>query len=208
MKALDALNALYEPASLQRGLITSAQARRLGVEKADLSRLAKNGHVERVAHGIYRMSAAPAPREGAVWVAWLSLDPAKFASERDHRTGVVSHNTASWLLDLGELNPEPLTFSHPARKQPRNRGIRVVRGELVPGDLTVVAGLPCTNAAKTVEDLVRSGEDLSLISSVLSDALSRGIVLDEEGLASRINSLGQRRGLSKRQLLYDLLRRG
>ena len=206
MKALDALNVLYEPASLQRGLITSAQAQRLGVGKADLFRLAKNGHVERVAHGIYRMSAVPAPREEAIWVAWLSLEPSKFASERDRRTGAVSHNTASWLLDLGELNPEPLTFTHLARKQLRDKGIRVVRGELAPGDLTSVAGLPCTNAAKTIEDLVRSGEDLSLISSVLSDALSRGIILDEKGLAARINSLGLRRGLDRHQKLYDLLR--
>ena len=39
----------------------------------------------------------------------------------------VSHNTAAWLMGLGELEPEPVTLTCPARRQVAARGIRTVR---------------------------------------------------------------------------------
>ena len=107
MKALDALNITDDLAASQRGLLTSAQAHAAGVGRMELSRLAASGHLERIARGVYRASGAPSMREEAVWAAWLSMDPGVMSYDRDPLACAVSHNTAAWLMGLGELEPEP-----------------------------------------------------------------------------------------------------
>jgi hypothetical protein len=59
-----------------------------------------------------------------------------------------------------------------------------------------------------VYDLVADGEDLSLISSVLHDALSAGIIYDEASLQRDIDGLGKRLGLAGGMSLYKMLMRG
>ena len=75
----------------------------------ELSCLAANGHLERVSRAVYRTSGAPSMREETVWVTRLSLEPAALAHSRDPLACAVSHNTAAWLMGLGELDPEPLS---------------------------------------------------------------------------------------------------
>lgn len=208
MKALDALNITDSIAVSQRGLVTSAQAFAAGVGRMELSRLAANGHLERVSRGIYRASGAPSIREEAVWAAWLSLDPSSPAYFRNPLACAVSHNTAAWLMQIGELNPEPLTFTSPMRRQVQRNGLRIVKGKLARVDVITVAGLPCTTATRTVCDLIADGEDLSLVAAVLSDAFAAGLVPDEETLRENVDALGVKRGLTRDASLYDLLRRG
>ena len=205
MKALDALNITDDIAASQKGLLTSAQANSAGVGRMELSRLASNGHLERIARGVYRASGAPSMREEAVWAAWLSMDPGALAYERDPLACAVSHNTAACLMGLGELEPEPVTFTCPDRRQVATRGIRAVRGDLRPADIATVSGLPCTTASRTVVDLVALGEDISLAAAVLRDALGSGLVPDEAGLRVRIDSLGPRRGLRRGESLWDMM---
>ena len=208
MKALDALNITDGIAVSQRGLVTSAQAHAAGVGRMELSRLAANGHLERVSRGVYRASGAPSIREEAVWAAWLSLEPRTPAHARDPLSCAVSHNTAAWLMGLGELGPEPLTFTSATRRQVQREGLRVVRGRLCADDVRTVAGLPCTTASRTVRDLVSDGEDLSLVASVLSDALAAGLVLDDDALRADVDGLGTKLGIARRSSLYEMLRRG
>ena len=99
---------LYIAAS-QRGLVTSAQALSAGMGRMELSCLAANGHLERVSRAVYRTSGAPSMHEETVWATWLSLEPAALAHSRDPLACAVSHNTAAWLMGLGELDPEPLS---------------------------------------------------------------------------------------------------
>ena len=75
MNSLEAIKKLNDVSAYQRGMFTSAQARRLGVERYTLARLEKGGSVERVARGVYRMGGAPSVREEDVYAAWLSLVP-------------------------------------------------------------------------------------------------------------------------------------
>lgn len=82
-------------------------------------------------------------------------------------------------MGAGELNPESLTFTSAVRRQVKRDGLRVVRGRLLASEVRTVAGLPCATAARTVYDLVADGEDLSLVSAVLYDALAGGMSLYE-----------------------------
>lgn len=60
--------------------------------------------------------------------------------------------------------------------------------------------LPCT-----MLDLIDYGEDLSLVASVLRDALGRGLILDAEKLAGEVDLRGKRAGLPKGESLYRMV---
>ena len=144
-------------------------------------------------------------REEAVWAAWLSMDPGVMSYDRDPLACVVSHNTAAWLMGLGELEPEPVTLTCPARRQVAARGIRTVRAELQPAEVATVGGLPCATAARAVADLISSGEDISLVAAVLRDALDAGLVQDEAVLRDRIDALGPKRGIRRGESLWNMM---
>lgn len=208
MKALKALNILNDLSASQQGVFTAAQARRVGVDKLALSRLEANGQVERMMHGVYRACAAPSFREEMVWAAWLALDPGVFAWERtrDGTQGAASHQTAAWLLRLGELNPEPITFTAPARKQTRREGVRLARGALVQNEITIVKGIPATTPARTVLDLLDDGEDASLVASVFKDASGASGEMLRGEYAAKVDARAKRYGLTKDQSLFERLK--
>src|SRR5260370_31142804 len=66
----------------QWGLITRRQAEGAGVSQATLQRLAKTGILDRVAHGVYRLTGAPLPDYLDLRAAWLQLAPEVPAWER------------------------------------------------------------------------------------------------------------------------------
>lgn len=59
MSTTEVAQALAEITAYQWGMVTTAQARKVGVSRLDLSRLAERGLLERVAHGVYRNAAVP-----------------------------------------------------------------------------------------------------------------------------------------------------
>lgn len=207
MKALNAMNIINEVSSSQRGLFTSAQATSLGVDRMSLSRLAAHGHIEPIARGVFRAAGAPSTREEDVYAAWLATDPAALAylRPRDASGCVASLGTAAWLHGLGELKPEPVTFSCPRRKQSRSDSLRFLKRELPDSDVRVVSGIPATTPKRTVLDLIDYGEDLSLVGTVLRDAELADPSMDIE---DEINSRAAKCGFGKGFDLYSLLRRG
>lgn len=204
MKTLDSLNILNDLSASQRGVFTSAQARSMGVSKLALSRLESRGHIERMMHGVYRSCAVPSFREEEVWAAWLTLDPSTPAWERprDAMGAVASHGTAAWLLGLGELSPAPITFTLPERKQTRRQGLRLFKGDVSEDELTVIAGIPTTNPARTVLDLLDDGEDLSLVANVLKDAAEADNEVLGGEFVVKVDSRGKRYGVPRGESLY------
>ena len=209
MKALDAILTLNNLAASQRGLFTSAQARSFGVTKVDLARLADRGQIVRLRHGVYRAGGAPSTREEDVLAAWISLEPSTPSYLRDVGPDgfTASLNTAAWLHGFGELNATPMVFSHPGRRQTRKFALQFIKRELAKCDIVIVAGIPATSPTRTIIDLVRYGEDLSLTASVLNDALVEGGIPDEELLSREIDGLAVKRGFEPGYPLYNYLRR-
>lgn len=205
MKALEALQVLADLCASQRGMFTVAQAESLGVGKMTVSRLAAGGQVERMERGVYRVSATPYVRAEDVYAAWLALDPATPAFERpfDGTGFTVSLNTAAWLQGLGELKATPFAFSYPKRRQTRG-SMRFLKRVLPDTDISIVEGMPVTSPCRTVLDLIDYKEDLSLVSSVLRDAVARG---NCEGIQDEVNARAMSCGFAKGFDLYGYLRR-
>ena len=208
MKALEAISTINDLSASQRGLFTSAQAQALGVGRVALSRLEEYGHIERLAHGVYRTAGSPPLREEDVLAAWMGLDPKTPMYERQKGASdfVASLNTAAWLLGIGELNPVPMVFSYPRRHQTRKEGLVFLKREIEPSDITVVCGMPATTADRTIVDLIAYGEDLSLVAGVLHDALDAGLISDEDSISEQIGKYSKKRGLKAGSQLYQYLK--
>lgn len=164
-------------AAAQWGLVTTAQAQEVGVSRMQLARLVDAGILDRVAHGVYATPAVLGDDLLGLRTAWVALQPRRAVAERladPIVAGVVSHASAAQLHGLGDLLADEHELTLPTRYQSTRPGVRVHRAALAPDDVTVVAGLPVTTAARTVADLLTAGHDLEHVGQVAADAVRKG----------------------------------
>jgi len=187
---------LADVAAEQWGLVTTAQARTLGVSAQRVARLTNQGSLERITHGVYRVAGAPPHPLDDLRAAWLTVDPSRRAAERLRGPGpaVVSHRSAASLHGLGDLAADLHDFTTPDRKQSRRPDIRLHRGHLAAREWTVVDGLPVTTVLRTVEDLAAARVDGGHLASVVRDALTVRQVSDKE-LSAALRPYGRRYGV-------------
>lgn len=199
MKSSEALRVLAELSASQWGMVTTAQAAKHGVERLDLSRLTNAGHLERLAHGVYRDAGAPADEFEGLRAAWLAADPSRIAESRlrDFVGGiVVMGESAASLYGVGGLPADRHELSSPTRRQTQRSEISYRRRQLGPEDVTIAQGLPVTTIERTIADLVEARTDLSLVADVLRDA-ARARNLDTDRLTDLLSPLAARNGHRK-----------
>lgn len=186
---------LGDIAAEQWGLVTTAQARVLGVSAQEVARLTKQAVLERMTHGVYRVSGAPPEPTDELRAAWLALDPGRRAAERarDAWPAVVSHRSAAVLHDLGDLDADLHEFTTAGRKQSRRPDIKLHRGHLAAGEWTIVDGLPVTTVARTIADLAAARVDGGHLATIVRDALTVKQVSDQS-LSAALAPYAQRYG--------------
>src|SRR3974377_1336859 len=192
----------------QWGLITRREAEGAGVSQATLQRLAKTGILDRVAHGVYRLTGAPPPDYLDLRAAWLQLAPAVPTWERTPEQGVVSHRSAAALYGLGHLPADRHEFTLPERRQSRRPDVRLHHRAVRPGERIVLPGMPVTRPSRIAADLLDDKEDPEAVAQVIADALRP--VYDypaafADALAPYAASFGLRRGdgLARLRWLLD-----
>lgn len=197
MKSGEALRILADLTASQWGMVTSAQASLHGITRLDLSRLAEAGHLERLAHGVYKDAGAPGNLFDDLRAAWLSTEPTIMgeARIRDREKGVVVAGTsAARLHDIGDLWADRHEFVSPKRRQSQRAAIHYRQRSLDARDVTLVHGLPAMTIERTIADLVEELGDLSLVADALRDAsLKRN--LDVARLRGLLAPLAKRNGL-------------
>jgi predicted transcriptional regulator of viral defense system len=167
----------------QWGLVTTQQVEATGVAWSTLARQARNGSLERVAHGVYRVRGAGEPEHLELRAAWLQLNPATPAWERVPKQGVVSHRSAAALYGLGHLPADVHEFTLPARKQTRRDDVRLHRGDLPDASWITLHGLPVTRPHRIAADLLADREDPGAVGELIADALRP--VYDYPGAVAR-----------------------
>ncbi len=195
----------------QWGLVTRRQAERAGVPRATLDRLfSAEDVVDRVAHGVYRLTMAPTPDHLALRAAWLQLAPDVPAWERRPDQGVVSHRSAAAVYGIGDLPADRHEFTLPTRRQSRRPDVRLHRRQLVDRDWIWLRGLPVTLPSRIVDDLLRDDEGPEAVAQITADAIRA--VYDSPGtfaevLGRHAARLGLRRGdgLALLRWLLDLV---
>jgi Transcriptional regulator, AbiEi antitoxin len=202
------LSRIARTAEDQWGLITRRQAEGAGVSQATLQRLAKTGILDRVAHGVYRLTGAPPPDYLDLRAAWLQLAPEVPAWERTPEQGIVSHRSAAALYGLGHLPADRHEFTLPERRQSRRSDVRLHQRAVRPDEWIVLHGMPVTRPSRIAADLLDDKEDPEAVAQVIADALRP--VYDYPGtfadaLAPHAASFGLRRrdGLALLRWLLD-----
>lgn len=195
----------------QWGLVTRRQAVNVGIPQTTLDRLTAPGSaLERVAHGVYRLSGAPIPEHLELRAAWLQLAPDVPAWERVPAQGVVSYRSAAALYGLGHLPADRHEFTLAQRRQTRRSDVRLHVLPLTDAEWTRLSALPVTRPARIAFDLLSDREDPGAVAQVVADAI-RG-ALEHPGafaecLAPHAARLGLRRndGFALLRWLLDLV---
>ena len=194
MSTAEALQTLHTATVSQHGLITTAQAARIGISRTALARLVDGEALARIRHGVYALPSSDGDPDQDLRAAWLSTDPRRFADERARAvdTPVVSHASASALHRMGDLIPIRHSFTAPQRKQTRQTDIRYHRAALDPAEITLVNDMPVTTVPRTLADLAAAYADDDHLASMVRDALSTS----SEAIATALDAHAAKRGLA------------
>jgi|SRR5579863_32392 len=164
---------LSDVAQDQWGLVTRQQARDAGVSQATLERLSADGSVlERVDHGVYRLTGAPIPDQMQIRAAWLRLAPSVPRWKRTLDQGVVSHRSAASLYGVGHLAADRHEFTVPTRRQSRREDLRFHVRPRGPGKWIEHSGLPVTRPSRIASDLLLDHEDPEAVAQIVTDSIS------------------------------------
>ena len=188
---------LADLAESQGGLLTRRQAEASGVSPATITRLARSGALDRVAHGVYRFAGAPPPAHQELRAAWLQLAPDTPGWERRPEQGVVSHRSAAALYGLGHLPADNHDFILTGRRQTRRPDVRLHVGRLTDAEWNFLAGLPVTRPSRIATDLLGEREDPAAVAHVVTDAIGAGHDYPStfaQTLAAHAAHFGLRRG--------------
>lgn len=164
---------LAEIATEQWGLVTTAQARKIGLTPQTMAKMARAGSLVRLVHGVYRLSGSPIDMHEGLRAAWLALDPSRTATERilDESVDIVSHRSAALLLGLGDLDADRMEFTVPLRRQTRRSDVRLHRAAVGTDDWALAAGLPAATPLRVIADLAATRIDRGHLATVVRDAI-------------------------------------
>jgi predicted transcriptional regulator of viral defense system len=197
MKQTEALRLIGDYAADQGGLVTSAQAKIVGVDGVTLRRLVDSGLLERVTHGVYGMPAVMAAEHLLERAAWLRLAASRPGWERkplDFDSGVLSHRSAAALHGLGDLAPDIVEITVPRRRTSRDPNVRLRTAQLDDDEVTSVDGLPVTTVERTIADLLAAHTDGGHVGDVIADARRRDLV-DLSALSKRVTRFAAAYGI-------------
>ena len=196
MMALPNEQQLYEIAEAQAGYFTAKQAGDAGYSRQLLGHHTLAGNIQRVQHGIYRLTRFPhSPRED-LYVAWLRCGP----------RAVISHDSALELYGLSDAMPAETHVSVPRGASLRRPGIRLHTGELRPDEITQWQGLPVTTVERTIADVAARGAQEWVVRQAIVEALARGRALPESLLTQAQRLRGPARAVLTR--LVEQARQG
>ncbi|MBF8193633.1 hypothetical protein ITP53_49755 [Nonomuraea sp. K274] len=182
-------------AARQNGMVTEAQAGRIGVDEPALRHFAESGLLLELDWGVHQLPwGSLGPRYAYPYAAWLALSPGSFRWERPQQGGedaVLSHESACGLHGLGSVPSPEVVFTAPeALGEPRATKVHVA--PLRPEDVTTVEHVPVTTPHRTVVDLVADGTDHGELRRILMDALLKDLV-DLRAIHQDLAPLAQRR---------------
>ena len=165
--------ALQALAGSQSGYFTAKQAARLGYGYSHLSYHVGAQNIERIAHGLYRMSVFPlSDQDDLVRLAFWSRN------RDDEVQAVVSHASALVLHGLSDLLPDTIHLSVPPRFQKRALvGCSLHSVRLDARDIEAREGFRVTTPLRTLLDAATAPRISSdELAGAVAGALERGLV--------------------------------
>lgn len=161
-------------------IFTTSEANALGVSSQLLRHYLLKGLIERASHGVYRFPSA----------SGLDLESQIKELLAGVPQAIVSHKTALRLYGLTEDNPPQIDLLVSDKNIPK-RKLEDVRlhpsaAGLLRYGLTNLRGIPITSLERTLVDLLRFGEPLSMVIAAFREAQAKNM----KPSLTRIRKLG------------------
>lgn len=167
---------------LKKQVFTTQEAREAGVSPRMLHHLKAEGHLERLAHGVYTFSDAPP-------IAFQEIVAEKVTAIPNSVVGLFS---ALQFLNLTDNPPGEIHLIVPHSNQPKKQVDDVVfhysRSPLKQLDTYKVDGIKVTTLEQTLVDLLKKGEPVGSVRKTLEDAKRKGLKFS----FSKLISLGEK----------------
>lgn len=167
-------------AATQSGYFTAAQAIDLGYSYPAQTYHAKQGNWQRVARGIYRLPEWPVGDHDDLvrWTLW------------SRGLGVVSHDTAISVHDLGETNPARIHLTVPRGFRAQAEGVVLHHDNLPEDDVWDREGYRITTPFRTALDAAASEIGLEQLTQVVQAVCE----LAPASTPNRLRQEAERRG--------------
>jgi predicted transcriptional regulator of viral defense system len=163
-------DALFDVASGQEGLFTSAQAADAGYSPQLMQKHLRAGRIQRVRRGVYRLVHFPPGDHEDLAAVWLWSE----------RAGVFSHETALFLHGLSDVLPSRVHLTVPSSWQSRRlrvpRGVVLYHADVAKDERAWVGPVPVTGPRRTLQDCVAAGVAPDLVQQAMDQAAARGLV--------------------------------
>jgi len=183
-------------AARQSGLFTAAQALAAGYSYPAQRYHADRGNWLRIDRGLYRLPEWPAgPHEDLVrWTLW----------SRDQ--GVISHETALALHDLGDVNPSRVHLTVPPTFRARDPGVVLHKGVIPAEDLEEREGYRITTPVRSLLDVAGTDIEIDHLARAVEAALNRGLTT-KRALRARADASEPRAALRIERALGEVVDR-
>lgn len=154
----------------QHGFVTSAQAGAVGVSYPALTYFVKNGRLERVARGIYRVPQVPFTEHDAKNLALLWASP---------ESAVLGYDTALDAYGVCDINPAKIHVVVPPGTRISKAGGKafvIHRARLDAKDVGWWEGMPTVRLPAAIRQCIDSGVPTYLLAQALEAGASRGML--------------------------------
>jgi len=175
---------LFALAADQAGYFTAAQAKSVGYSYAAQAHHVGAGNWIRVDRGIFRLvDWVPGARdELARWYLW--------SKER----GVVSHDTALGVHDVGEFESPRIHLTVPPGFRMQDEALILHRADLPEEDVELGPGFRMTTLVRSLIDVAAEHADEDQLARAVDEALARG-ALTRRRLRARAEAVDPRAAL-------------
>jgi predicted transcriptional regulator of viral defense system len=188
---LDLKRGLNELAFRQAGYFSAAQARELGFSYQAQKYHADRGNWVRVDRGMFRVAGWPTDLD----------DGYVRATVWSGGTGVISHESAAAVHDLGDFDPGQVHLTL-AEGRSAPSGLVLHRAELASTDVVDRAGYRVTAVTRTLLDLAASEVPQEQLTTAVDEAL-RAEAIGIGSLRRRIDDFGAMAALRMERALAD-----
>jgi predicted transcriptional regulator of viral defense system len=133
---------VYELASYNLGIVTTAQAAEAGIPSVALRKLKQRGALISISRGVYELPYSRADNKQSYWAALEIVGPDSF---------IIGDSVLSYL-DIGVVNPQEIRVGTPHRV--RKALPKFIRATTIPNrDFDVVSykDIPCMEIWKAIE---------------------------------------------------------
>jgi predicted transcriptional regulator of viral defense system len=158
---------LYTLAERQGGYFTAADAKAAGYDYPLQHFHVQRGNWIRVDRGTFRLKRFPSVDHDDLIRWWLWT----------RKLGVISHESAATVYDVGEILPAKVHLTVPPGFRKKTvGGVALHRAPLHAREVDVRDGFPVTTPLRTILDLAEARLDPDRLTAVVKAALRKGLV--------------------------------